>query len=1567
MRYLFIIIFLSSNFSLAQTVDITFSVDMSSEIISEKGVHLAGSFQDWDPSSLEMFDLDNDSIYEITVSLDSESDYEYKFINGDSWGEDEILAWNCGSENGNRTLTTTNVTTYLETVCYSLCYSCDFIPETIEVTFQVDMTGFDVSSQGVHLAGDFQGWIPSSTQMYDLDNDSIYSVTLSVFANTSFEYKFINGDSWGEDEYVQGFCGEGNRTLTTSNVDLTLDVICFNSCYSCDYIPTYVDVNFYLDLSNVDISNNGVHIAADFLSWFPDATEMTDLDNDSIYEFNISLLANSTYEYKYINGNTWGESENVSGFCGGGNGNRVLSTFEEDIILDTVCFASCEACPPLYVDVSFNLDMQNEIVNQGGIQLVGDFQNWTLGTTQMLDEDNDGIYSTILTLPANSEFEYKFVNGLSFELQEDIIGPCGLGNRVLNTFEQAINLDTVCFNSCFSCGIEAPLIDVTFQVDMTYEDVSDNGVHIVGSFQDWDPSTTEMLDLDNDGVYSITLSLMANTNYEYKFVNGNSWGQDEAMQGFCGYGNRDLFTIAEDMILNLVCFNLCDVCPDFESVPQGIVDGINIVSDSSVIFSIFAPHKDFIHLIGDFNDWQMNTESMMKKDVVADRFWLQIDGLDPNIEYRYQYSIDLNTLRIADIYSDKILDQSNDPWILDENWQNHPSYVSFPHEFTSGHVSCFSINDMDNYEWEVDNFYKPEKEKLVIYELLIRDFLESQSYSELIDSLDYLENLGINAIELMPFNEFEGNSSWGYNPSFYFAPDKAYGSIYDLKHFIDECHKRGIAVIMDIALNHSFGQNPQVQMYFNNQIGDYGAPTSENPWFNQYPTHDFNVGYDYNHESAHTKYFSKRVFQYWIEEFKIDGFRLDLSKGFTQSQTIGNIDAWSSYDQSRINILQEYGNHIWSINPYTYVILEHFGDNNEEMTLANSGFMLWGKMHSEYLQATMGYGGDLSRAIHSNRGWNYPHLISYMESHDEERIMFTNLLYGNSYNGYDTKDFNTAIDRMKLAYTFLLLAPGPKMMWQFGELGYDYSIELCENGNLHSDCITYPKPLGWNLSQDSLRQELYQFISDINYLKTKIDVFSSMDFSYDIWGEVKRITLSSLNGNATIIGNFGMSEMSINPNFQHTGQWFDYLSGQSIIEENLQNQFMLSPGEYRIYTDFPISNTVDVTFQVNMQNENISDLGVHLAGEFQGWNPSTTPMEDENGDGIYSVTINLASNSEYEYKFVNGNVWGSDESVFGDCADNNRIFNTSDNDLILEPVCFGSCFNCLNPPPEWQVQVTSSNHTVILPDGMNIIIDSVYLSDELYIGVFYTNDVGQELCAGYTFFNGEISQIAVMGDDLTTNEIDGYQAGQEFVFIAWDGEQNINLQGIFMESSIGFYETNGLSFIDSMILSQNYFYEQSIDLPGGWSMFSTYILEDNMDIAHILDPIISNVIIVKNNLGSAYLPDWNFNGIGDLLIGQGYQIKTNNQISILMYGNFTSSDTYPTTLSEGWNLIGYLKFEPVSAEIILTDLVEQENLIIAKDENGAAYLPQWNFNGIGNFNPGKGYQLKVYFETQLSY
>jgi hypothetical protein len=154
---------------------------------------------------------------------------------------------------------------------------------------------------------------------------------------------------------------------------------------------------------------------------------------------------------------------------------------------------------------------------------------------------------------------------------------------------------------------------------------------------------------------------------------------------------------------------------------------------------------------------------------------------------------------------------------------------------------------------------------------------------------------------------------------------------------------------MDIALNHSFGQNPMVRMYFNPDAGDYGQPTSESPWFNETPKHDFNVGYDFNHESTRTRNFCKRVLGYWMDEYHIDGYRFDLSKGFTQNNTLGDIAAWGAYDQSRVNILNDYYSHMQSVEPGSYAILEHLGSNGEEEVLSDSGMMLWGKMTTEYI------------------------------------------------------------------------------------------------------------------------------------------------------------------------------------------------------------------------------------------------------------------------------------------------------------------------------------------------------------------------------------------------------------------------------------------------------------------------------------------------------------------------------------------------------------------------------------------------------------------------------------------
>jgi hypothetical protein len=521
---------------------------------------------------------------------------------------------------------------------------------------------------------------------------------------------------------------------------------------------------------------------------------------------------------------------------------------------------------------------------------------------------------------------------------------------------------------------------------------------------------------------------------------------------------------------------------------------------------------------------------------------------------------------VADVYADKILDQWNDPWI---STNIYPNIKPYPYGLTTEPVSVLEINQTP-FNWTDQSYIKPAKEKLVVYELLMRDFMEEESYLNLIDTLDYLENLGITAIELMPINEFEGNNSWGYNPSFYFAPDKAYGKEEDLKAFINEAHNRGIAVVMDIALNHSFGQSPMVRMYFDPSAGTYGQPTAENPWFNQTPTHDFNVGYDFNHESTHTRNFCKRVLGYWLNEYHIDGYRFDLSKGFTQNYTLGNIAAWSAYDQSRVNILTDYYNHMQTVEPGSYCILEHLGDNSEETVLANIGMMPWGKMTTQFEEASMGYSGDINWASYQNRGWNQPNLVAYAESHDEERLMYKNLQFGNSSGSYDVQNLPTALKRQELAHCLLIPIPGPKMIWQFGELGYDISIFQCENGTISNNCKIDPKPILWNYYDDPNRLHVYKVTAALNQLKKNYQTFSTNTYTLDGSGKGKRLILDGASMDAVVVGNFDVISINMIPGFTHTGTWYDYFTGQTINVLSTTDAFGYSPGEYHLYTDQPL-------------------------------------------------------------------------------------------------------------------------------------------------------------------------------------------------------------------------------------------------------------------------------------------------------------------------------------------------------------------------------------------------------------
>jgi glycosidase len=621
--------------------------------------------------------------------------------------------------------------------------------------------------------------------------------------------------------------------------------------------------------------------------------------------------------------------------------------------------------------------------------------------------------------------------------------------------------------------------------------------------------------------------------------------------------------------------------------PLGIKDGINYSTDATkVTLSLWAPGKTSAYVMGDFTNWDLNAAYQMKKD--GEHFWLEVSGLTSGTEYAFQYFVDEN-LRLADPYADKILD--TDDAFIPAN--TYPSLKAFPTKAISdkwyfNRAAVLQTNQTP-YQWQTTNFQKPSKEKLVIYELLIRDFFgpTARNYQNLIDTLSYLKRLGVNAIELMPITEFNGNEGWGYNPTFMFAPDKYYGTKNKLKEFIDKCHSKGIAVIMDMVMNHHDLPNPYVMMDF-----DFTAfkPTVNNKWFNTDAKHPFNVFFDMNHESAYTKKYLDSINYYWLNEYKVDGYRYDLSKGFTQVNNPTNVGAWGAYDATRIALLKRMSDKIWSHSPNAYVILEHFADNAEEKELAEyraaegKGMMPWANFNYAFNQNTMGFPGssDISNLYFANRSWTVPNGVGYMESHDEERLMYRNLQSGNSNGSYSTKSVSTALERMKAAAVIFYTVPGPKMIWQFGELGYDLSINTCTDGTINNNCRISSKPVKWDYQQDPNRSSLYNVTADLLRLKNAHTVFSAGEATVTSGNVlVKQVVLKNKPYNASpanesqmnvvAVANFDIVSQTASVDFPHTGTWYDYYADGAVFTvSTLPSSLNLTPGQYKLFTDVKI-------------------------------------------------------------------------------------------------------------------------------------------------------------------------------------------------------------------------------------------------------------------------------------------------------------------------------------------------------------------------------------------------------------
>ena len=695
-------------------------------------------------------------------------------------------------------------------------------------------------------------------------------------------------------------------------------------------------------------------------------------------------------------------------------------------------------------------------------------------------------------------------------------------------------------------------------------------------------------------------------------------------------------------------------------VPEGVADGINYNADGSVTFVLHdmdtaGKRHEYCFIVGDWNNWTRVPEGSMFYDPTTGKWWITLDGFDADKEYRFQYRLGngASDIYLSDPYTEIVYDQWNDQYI-----QGVPAFPEGAKQL----VSAFQINKPE-YAWKHKDFKVEDKNDLVIYEMLFRDFTTSQNIAGAMAQLDYIENLGVTAVQLMPIQEFDGNLSWGYNPNHYFALDKYYGTREQYKEFIDECHARGIAVIVDVVYNHATGSHPWAKLWW---AGDRTA--SNNPWFNEYAKHPYNVYHDMNHENAMVKEHVKRSLEYLLTEYDVDGFRFDLTKGFTQTDSggdNGDVAKWGRYDQSRVDILKGYADHIWSVNSDAVVIFEHLSDWDEEKVLAEHGMQLWRNVNHEYRTAVTGGTGNFTNMYSTAPFGGF---VGYMESHDEERICYGagadastvtwgviglgddwnndkimskdgaffsvknvtvkandrfkirkagewndsfnygasssnyKLTIGQGYkmtNGSGSQDmyianagtydfyfsleaetiwvmnagqrpadpsvnpgsgsgaaesaFTVAMRRAGASAAFFLTVPGPKMIWQFGEIGYDYSIDYNDRTGekpvVTSEYLAVPQ-----------RKALYDTYAALLKFRKDNPRFFDKDanFTWTPSGAVKKITCTVDGKSFHVVGNFGKGQTTYTV---PTGTWTDQINGGTV-----SGTITLKEGEFRLMT-----------------------------------------------------------------------------------------------------------------------------------------------------------------------------------------------------------------------------------------------------------------------------------------------------------------------------------------------------------------------------------------------------------------
>ncbi len=514
-----------------------------------------------------------------------------------------------------------------------------------------------------------------------------------------------------------------------------------------------------------------------------------------------------------------------------------------------------------------------------------------------------------------------------------------------------------------------------------------------------------------------------------------------------------------------------------------------------VEFILFAPYVNRAAIRGDFTQWQ---DHLMEKG--ADGYFRVEIPLSDG-EYQYKYCLEsLSPWQLGQWVC------ITDPTATDVNSSDDEKAVIL---VKNGEVI------VDEFEWRHDMNSLPPDNEMVIYELHVADF--GGNLQGVIQKLDYLAGSGFNAIELMPVAEFPYDTSWGYNPKHFFAIESAYGRPTDLKQLVDECHARGIRIILDLVFNHGQQDMPLSQI-------DY------NYWFVENNTDEFQFGpkFDYNHWDDHLKLFPARKFAnevayYWATEYHLDGIRFDATA------LINNFDFlhWVGNSVKQANAMKPF-----------YLVAEHLPIDPAIVGYGKPMDGLWHDYFYYQMTANLrqsAFNGwqpfdweKTKDAIQPARSGiiGPTAAVQYLGNHDQSRLIYELATAG-------IMD-DEAFRRIKLGYAVLFTSVGLPMLWMGDEFGQPGEKSMEQ------------RPLEFELLGREPNADLQRYIKGLIWLRKHASALKSENIDFFHLDEANKVLAwkrwDDQGSLVAVVANFSDNSYSdyTLPGFPAEGGWHEY-------------------------------------------------------------------------------------------------------------------------------------------------------------------------------------------------------------------------------------------------------------------------------------------------------------------------------------------------------------------------------------------------------------------------------------------